>query len=461
MLWASRGKRWQGLKLIKTDTKAEIRKSIGGSIALVKALRSKQAVLSHMKILVLNFGSSSAKSQLIETSPEHIAQDKDRLLAKVTIDRMGTPYSVVSVEAPEKLPSRKKVKISKPIYKAEDAIQAIIDACLSYLGDELSGPEDIEAVGHRVVHGGERFQHSALMTPDVVDDVEDSVDLAPLHTPHNLKGYYAAKALLPKAAQVAVFDTSFHHTIPPHAHLYGLPYLYYERYKIRRYGFHGTSHRYISYRYGQIHGKSRDAYKLITCHLGNGCSLCAIDHGKSIDTSMGFTPLEGLVMGTRCGDVDPMAVLQIIWHEEMDGQTVESMLHRLSGLYGISGVSSDMRVLLEESAKGNQRAGLAIDMFCYRVRKYIGAYMAAMNGCDAILFSGGIGENAAPIRSRICEGLSGLGVDFDSARNDGAVGIESRISADQSRIPVWVIPTNEELLIARDTLRCALGLPLP
>ncbi|MBI3683056.1 MAG: acetate kinase [Acidobacteria bacterium] len=414
-----------------------------------------------MKILVLNFGSSSAKSQLIDTSPEMIAENRDRVIAKVSVDRMGTPFSVVQVQAPEKMPGKKRIKIPKPVYKAEEAFQAIVDAYLQYAGDELSDPREIEGVGHRVVHGGERFQHSALMTEDVVDDIEDSVDLAPLHNPHNLKGYYAARALLPHARQVAVFDTSFHHTMPPHASLYGLPYLYYERYRIRRYGFHGTSHRYVSYRYAQIHGETREAYKLITCHLGNGCSVCAIDHGRSVDTSMGFTPLEGLLMGTRCGDVDPMAVLHVIWHEELDAQGLESMLNRMSGLYGVSGISSDMRILLEEAGKGNTRARLAIDMFCYRVRKYIGAYIAVLNGCDAILFAGGIVENAAAVRAQICSSLDGVGIEIDPSRNEATTGIEACISKDASRVPVWVIPTNEELLIARDAMRLTLGLPVP
>jgi acetate kinase len=414
-----------------------------------------------MKILVLNFGSSSAKSQLIETSPEMIASNQDRVLCKVTVDRMGTPYSVVNIEAPEKIPSRKRIKISKPLYKAEDAFQAIVEACLQYVGDEMRGIEDIDGVGHRMVHGGERFRSSSLMTEDVVDAIEDNIDLAPLHTPHNLKGYFAAKTLLPHAQHVAVFDTAFHSTMPRSAYIYGLPYIYYERYKIRRYGFHGTSHRYISYRYAQLLGKKRDDFKLITCHLGNGCSLCAIDHGESIDTSMGFTPLEGLLMGTRCGDVDPMAVLHVIWHEAMDAQGLETMLNRMSGMYGISGVSSDMRILLEEEAKGNERAKLAVDIFCYRVRKYIGAYMAALGGCDAILFGGGIGENAALVRQRILEPLQGLGIEVDAGRNAEAIGVEAQLTTDSSRIPAWVIPTNEELLIARDTVRAILGLPVP
>lgn len=414
-----------------------------------------------MKVLVLNFGSSSAKSQLIETSPEMIANNADRVLAKINIERMGTPFSVINVDVPGKVTGKKRIKISKPIYKAEDAFHAIIETFLSHVPEELGSAKEIEGVGHRVVHGGERFQQSVLMTEDVVDDIEDSIDLAPLHNPHNLKGYYAAKALMPHAQHVAVFDTSFHHTMPPEAYLYGLPYLYYERYRIRRYGFHGTSHRYVSYRFAQLNGGSRADFSVVTCHLGNGCSMCAIDHGKSVDTSMGFTPVEGLLMGTRCGDVDPVAVLRVIVHEEMDAQGVESMLNRMSGLYGLSGISADMRILLEEAAKGNGRAKLAIDSFCLRVRKYFGAYQAVLNGCDALIFAGGIGENAAPIRRMICEPLAGLGIDFDNERNEHTIGIEGRITKDGSRVPVWVIPTNEELLIARDTMRCIGGLPQP
>ncbi len=408
-----------------------------------------------MKILVLNFGSSSAKSQLVETDAGRIASHSDRLLLKIRIDRMGTPFSVLHCETPD----GRKSKTPKPIYKAEEAFQSILDACLQLGG--LQTPDEIEGVGHRVVHGGERFHHSVLMTPEVADEIEDTVDLAPLHVPHNLKGYHAARAVLPKARHAAVFDTSFHQTIPPHAYLYGLPYLYYERYKIRRYGFHGTSHRYLNYRFAQIHERPRDAFKLITCHLGNGCSLCAIDRGRSVETSMGFTPLEGLLMGTRCGDVDPVAVLHAIAQEEMNMQEIESMLNRHSGLYGVSGVSSDMRVLLEEAGKGNARARLAVDMFCHRVVKYIGAYFAVLGGCDAIVFSGGIGENAASIRARIGASLTALGVRIDTAVNDAAIGTETRISTADSTVAAWAIPTNEELLIARDTFRAIEGLPSP
>lgn len=408
-----------------------------------------------MKILVLNFGSSTAKSQLIETDPQMIASNTDRSLVKIRIDRMGTPFSIVHCESPD----GRKHKTPKPIYKAEEAFQAIMDACVEHGG--MKSAEEVEGVGHRMVHGGERFKHSALMTPEVVDDIEDTVDLAPLHVPHNLKGYYAARTLLPKAQHAAVFDTSFHQTVPPHAYLYGLPYLYYQRYQIRRYGFHGTSHRYLNFRFGQIHNQPRDAFKLITCHLGNGCSLCAIDHGRSVETSMGFTPLEGLLMGTRCGDVDPVAVLHVIAHEEMNIQEIESMLNRHSGLYGVSGVSSDMRVLLEEAGKGNARAKLAVDMFCHRVVKYIGAYFAVLGGCDAVIFSGGIGENAVAVRAQICGALGGLGIRLDAERNNAATGVEARITTGDSAVAAWAIPTNEELLIARDTLRAIQGLPWP
>jgi acetate kinase len=267
--------------------------------------------------------------------------------------------------------------------------------------------------------------------------------------------------MLREARHVAVFDTSFHQTLPRHAFVYGLPYLVYERHHVRRYGFHGTSHRYVSYRYAQTFGKTRADYKLITCHLGNGCSMCAIDQGRSVDTSMGFTPLEGLLMGSRAGDVDAAAVLHIMAKEELTIHEVSSLLNKHSGLYGISGISNDMRKLIEYSDKGNDRAKLAIDVFCHRIKKYMGAYMATLNGADAVLFTGGIGENAPSIRAQSCQGLDVLGIKLDAARNEAARGQLCRISSDDSTCQVWVVPTNEELLIARDTLRCILGLPNP
>jgi acetate kinase len=276
-----------------------------------------------------------------------------------------------------------------------------------------------------------------------------------------LKGYYAAKALLPHAKNVAVFDTAFHQSMAAPAYLYGLPYIYYTRDKIRRYGFHGTSHRYVSHRYAQIQHKTRADFKMITCHLGNGCSVCAINYGKSADTSMGLTPLEGLMMGTRPGDLDSGAVMYLVEHAEMGLHEVDVLLNKHSGMYGISGLSNDMRDLMKAREEGNSRAGLAIEMFCYRVKKYIGAYLAALNGADTIIFTGGIGENAPAIRAQICANLDGLGVSIDAAKNDPAIGKETNITGEGARTQVWVIPTNEELLIARDTLRCILNLPHP
>jgi acetate kinase len=290
----------------------------------------------------------------------------------------------------------------------------------------------------------------------VVKEIEDCVELAPLHNPENLKGFYAARTVLPHAKHVAVFDTAFHQTLPPQAYVYGLPYSLYDRYKVRRYGFHGTSHRYVSHRFAEIHNSKTEDFKLITCHLGNGCSMCAIDRGKSIDTSMGFTPLEGLLMGTRSGDVDAAAVLHIMARENWTVQDADRMLNQQSGLFGLSGLTNDMRTLLEQSDRGHDGARLAIDVFCYRAKKYIGAYLAALNGCDAVIFTGGVGENAPAVRARICESLDALGIHVDPQRNQAAIGVEMNFAAEGAGAQLWVIPTNEGLLIARDTLRCIL-----
>jgi acetate kinase len=408
-----------------------------------------------MKILVLNCGSSSVKFQLVETTPEMIAANQDRLLAQGAVEKIGTDEAIVWYE-PAAKPG---VKFSREILEHKAAIKTAV-SCLS---DPLTGvirqPDEIEGIGHRVVHGGEHFTRSVRMDEAVVKQLEDSIELAPLHNPHNLKGYYASRALFPEAQHVAVFDTSFHQTLEPRVFLYGLPYVLYTRYKIRRYGFHGTSHRYVSYRFAQIHGKTREAFKLITCHLGNGCSMCAIDHGRSVDTSMGFTPLEGLLMGTRSGDLDPAALLHIMAREELAVHEASSLLNKHSGLYGVSGVSNDMRELLAEAAKGHERAKLAVDMFCYRAKKYLGAYYAAMNGADAVIFTGGIGENAPPVRAGICGSLEALGIVIDPEKNQNALGQDADISASGASTQVWVIPTNEELLIARDTLRTILEIP--
>jgi acetate kinase len=287
------------------------------------------------------------------------------------------------------------------------------------------------------------------------------VELAPLHNPHNLRGYEVARKVLPQVPQVAVFDTAFHQSMPPKAYIYGLPYTYYRRYKIRRYGFHGTSHRYVAYRYRQIFQKDKEEVNLITAHLGNGCSITAIEKGRSVDTSMGFTPLEGLIMGSRCGDVDPAILLYIMSKDELTLHDMSTLLNKFSGLYGISGTSSDKRDLIAAAAEGDKQAQLAIDVFCYRLKKYIGAYTATLGHVDGLIFTGGIGENAVLVREKTCEGLAEMGIEIDPARNQEVVGKEGAISTDASRVRVMVIPTNEELLIARDTFRAVRGLPLP
>jgi acetate kinase len=307
------------------------------------------------------------------------------------------------------------------------------------------------------VHGGERFSRSVLFTPEILVSIEACNALAPLHNPHNLRGYSAALAILPTVPHAAVFDTAYHQTMPPHAYHYGLPHVLYERHGIRRYGFHGTSHRYVGWRSQALLGRPREALRLVTCHLGNGASLCAIDRGRSVDTSMGFTPLEGLLMGTRTGDIDASVVFHLMHQEDLTEHQVTAMLNKHSGLYGVSGLTHDMRELLKAEAEGHERAKLAIDMFCYRVRKYIAAYAGAMGGVDAVIFTGGIGENAPAIRARSLAGLEFMGIAVDAGRNEEVFGSEADISAPAATVLSLVIPTNEELLIARDTLRCIVG----
>ncbi len=321
---------------------------------------------------------------------------------------------------------------------------------------------DVAAVGHRVVHGGEKFARSIAIDDTVVEQIEDCIDLARLHNPANLKGIYAAREILGQGVpQVAVFDTSFHSTMPEVSYLYAIPYPLYVRHKVRRYGFHGTSHRYVAYRYRIITGKSHDETNIITVHLGNGCSACAIQKGESINTSMGLTPLEGLVMGTRGGDIDP-SILEFLHHKEgLSLGELDTMLNKQSGLLGVSGLINDMRDLLqEERLHQDRRARLAIEIFCLRVKQYIGSYLAQMNGADAIVFTGGIGENSAEIRARICSDLDVFGIAIDEKKNEATVDRkEGDISAETARMRVWVIPTNEELLIARDTVRCVKDAP--
>jgi acetate kinase len=408
-----------------------------------------------MKILVLNCGSSSIKFQLIETDVHMIEDYTDRCLAKGTVERIGTDEATISLQVPPN-PVQKR---TEEILEFQTALTRVIRSLKE--GKAVGDISQIQAVGHRMVHGGERFASSVIIDEEVAHEIRACVELAPLHNPHNLRGYEVARKVLPQVPQVAVFDTAFHQSMPPKAYIYGLPYTYYRRYKIRRYGFHGTSHRYVAYRYRQIFQKDKEEVNLITAHLGNGCSITAIEKGRSVDTSMGFTPLEGLVMGSRCGDVDPAILLYIMSKDELTLHDMSTLLNKFSGLYGISGTSSDKRDLIAAATEGDKQAQLAIDVFCYRLKKYIGAYTATLGHVDGLIFTGGIGENAILVREKTCEGLAEMGIEIDPARNQEVVGKEGAISTDSSRVRVMVIPTNEELLIARDTFRAVRGLPLP
>ena len=405
-----------------------------------------------MNVLVLNAGSSTLKFQLVRTDAGRMAEDRDERVARGMLERIGGEAVFTLRDG-----HGQTARGSAPLRDH----RAAIDFVLRWLVEPASGTgiarmADIEGVGHRVAHGGEAFRRSALIDEAVLEGIENVIDLAPLHNPHNLRGIHATRASLGAGfPQVAVFDTAFHTTLPERAYLYALPYQLYRRYRVRRYGFHGTSYRYISHRYRALTGRSREDTNIVALHLGNGCSACAIRGGISIDTSMGFTPLEGLVMGTRAGDLDPAIIDYIGGKEGLSPAEVENMLNKQSGLLGISGLTNDMRELLAEADEhDDRRAWLAIELFAYRARKYIGSYLAAMDGADAICFAGGVGENAAPVRAMICEGLRWMGIEIDPRRNEEMVGgREGRISTDGSRVEVWVVPTDEELLIARDTVR--------
>jgi acetate kinase len=413
-----------------------------------------------MNILVLNAGSSSLKFQIIATDLDRIRLGKDVRLLRGEVERIGAE-AVVTVQKGDG-PKQKMTESLKNISAALDFIVRWAASPESEVS-EIQSMVDIHAVGHRVVHGGEAFTDSVLITDEVLSGIENCIDLAPLHNPTNLRGIRAMRDLLgPQIPQVAVFDTAFHHSLAEHAYLYAIPYHLYLRYKIRRYGFHGISHRYMAYRYRTICNLTREQTNIVSLHLGNGCSAAAIRAGRSVDTSMGMTPLEGLVMGTRSGDVDP-AILGFIGAKEgLSAHEVETMLNKQSGLLGISGLTHDMRVLQDEARdRGDRRAKLAIDIFCFRLRKYIGAFLAAMGGADAIIFTGGIGENSVAVRASVCESLEWAGLMLDTEKNKNTIGVESRISRDDSRLAAYVIPTDEELLIARDTARCILGEPNP
>jgi acetate kinase len=409
-----------------------------------------------MNILVLNSGSSTLKFQLIATDTDRIVEDRGERLCRGQIERIGGEAIIVvqTREGP-----RKKFTAALPDISA--SLEYLVRWIVSDTSEisEVRTLADIHAVGNRVVHGGELFAESILINDEVLKGIEDCFDLAPLHNPNNIKGILAARQVLgPNLPQVAVFDTSFHQSIPEHAFLYAVPYHLYRRHHIRRYGFHGTSHRYVTDRYRVLRALSKEQTHVITLHLGNGCSAAAIRNGCSIDTSMGMTPLEGLVMGTRSGDIDPAIVNLMASKEGLSIHEVEALLNTQSGLLGISGLTNDMRVLLQELENhDDRRVQLAIEVFCYRARKYIGAFLACMGGADAVIFTGGIGENSPAIRQRICQGLEWAGLKLDKGRNEAAVGLERQITTDDSTLRAFVIPTDEELLIARDTIRCILG----
>ncbi len=392
-----------------------------------------------MKVIVLNCGSSSIKYQLIET-------ETGAPLAKGAVERIGMASALLT----HKPHNGEKIKIVGEILDHKIAIEYVLAVLMSKNHGVISDMSEIDAVGHRVVHGGETFSGSVLITEQVMQAIKDNIDIAPLHNPANIKGIEAAKAHLPKVPQVAVFDTAFHVNMPPKAYLYGIPYTLYKRYKIRRYGFHGTSHRYVSRRAAVRLGRDLSELKIVSAHLGNGASMAAIKDGRSVDTTMGFTPLEGLLMGTRTGDMDPSVILYIMGKEELSLHEANTLMNKHSGLLGISGESSDMREIEQAIEEGHKRARLAFDVFTYRIKKYIGAYAAAMGGLDAIVFTGGIGENSPLVRKTVCEDLEFLGVKLDEKKNAEATG-EAVLSDENSRVKVLKIPTNEELVIALDT----------
>ncbi len=392
-----------------------------------------------MKILVINCGSSSLKYQLFNMEDEFV-------LAKGLVERIGIEGSCLEQEAN----TGEVIEIEEDMSDHSVAIKLVIDALTDEEKGVISDVNEIIAVGHRTVHGGEYFSNSTVITAEVKEKIKECSKLAPLHNPANLMGIEVCEELMPDVKQVAVFDTAFHQTMPEEAYMYALPYELYEKYGVRRYGFHGTSHKFVSQSIAQELDKDIKDLKIITCHLGNGASLSAVDGGEVIDTSMGLTPLEGLVMGTRCGDIDPAIVPFVMEEEGLSVQEVDSLMNKESGLLGISGVSSDMRDIEVAAEDGNERAKLSLNMFVYRVKKYIGSYVAAMNGVDAIIFTAGIGENAIELREDICKDLDYLGIKLDTEKND-VRGKVREISSDDSKVEIYVIPTNEELVIARDT----------
>ena len=392
-----------------------------------------------MKILVVNCGSSSIKYQLINMENEEV-------MAKGYLEKIGLPDSFLTHRV-----NGEKYKIEKEIKNHEEGIKLVLDQLLDENYGVIKDLSEIDAVGHRVVHGGEKFSDSVLITDEVIDTIKECIPLAPLHNPAGITGIEACKKVLPNVPMVGVFDTAFHQTIPEEAYIYSIPYEYYEKYRIRKYGFHGTSHKFVSRRVAELIGKPIEDLKMVTCHLGQGGSLCAVKGGKSVDTSMGLTPLAGIPMGTRSGDIDPSIVTFLKLQEGLTPDEMENILNKESGKLGVSGVSFDDRDIEAAMKEGNKRAKLAIDTFVYQVIGYIGRYAAQMNGIDVITFAGGVGENGPEVRRDICKSLEFLGVKIDEEKNN-VRGKECEISTPDSKVKVYIIPTNEELMIARDTM---------
>lgn len=394
-----------------------------------------------MKILVINCGSSSLKYQLIDMQNEEV-------IAKGLAERIGIEGSVLKHQPKDS----DKISIERPMPTHKEALQTLVDALTDKNYGVIKDMGEITAVGHRVVHAGEKFAYSVVLNEEVMNALKECIDIAPLHNPPNIMGIEACRQIMPNVPMVGVFDTAFHQSMPKEAYIYAIPYELYEKYKIRRYGFHGTSHKYVSERAASMLGKPIEELKLITCHLGNGASIAAVKYGKSVDTSMGFTPLEGLAMGTRCGDIDPAIIKYLSDIENISVAQIDGILNKKSGVLGISGVSSDFRDIEEASDNGNERAKLALSVYVHKVKKYIGAYAAVMNGVDAIIFTAGLGENSASMRSAICKDMCFLGIELDEARNN-IRGKEAVLSKEGSKVKVLLIPTNEELMIARDTMK--------
>ncbi|HDR89383.1 MAG TPA: acetate kinase [Bacteroidetes bacterium] len=393
-----------------------------------------------MKIIVLNCGSSSIKYQLFDMARKEV-------MARGIVEKIGLHGSFIKNERFD----GDKVRLEGEILDHQQGIEYVLGILVSEKHGCLKGFDEIDAVGHRVVHGAETFNSSVLITPEVIQKMKECIDLAPLHNPPNLKGIAAMQELLPNVPQVGVFDTAFHQSMPAYAYMYAIPYSLYKKYSIRRYGFHGTSHRYVSKRACEILGTDYHSSKIITCHLGNGASVAAVKNGKVVDTSMGLTPVEGLIMGTRCGDMDLGAFIHIMKKEELSISTANALINKHSGVLGVSGVSSDMREVEKAAEEKDERALLALEMYHYRIRKYIGAYAASMGGVDIIVFTGGVGENGDITRAEVCRDFEYLGLVFDEDKNRGVRGKEQLISAPESKVKVLIVPTNEELVIAQDT----------